>query len=241
MQRTGFGVIRLLAVVFSAGAIFAAPPAESKRAPASPPAADSEGHHQSFADVERWEKIFEDPTRLEWQRPVAILDFLAIELGSTVADIGAGTGYFTVYLSTAVGSQGRVFAVDIEPAMIEYIRKRQHLQAKQVIPLLGAPDDPRLPDDEIDVAVIINTWHHIEGRPAYINRLEKVLSPAGRVAVIDWRDGELPVGPPPSERLARERVVAEFSAAGWTLGAESYALPYQYMLVFHPPAAERSS
>ena len=93
-----------------------------------------------------------------------------------------------------------------------------------------------MPEGEIDLVVILNTWHHIDKRTEYLPRLLKSLSPAGRVAVIDYREGKLPVGPKPAEKLARDTVVAEFEQADWRLVAESVALPYQYVLIFLPPA-----
>jgi len=96
-------------------------------------------------------------------------------------------------------------------------------------------DDPELPPAEIDLAVIVNTWHHIEKRDKYIKRLGKSLSPEGRVAIIDFRAGELPVGPPPEHKLSHDQVVSEFEKAGWRFVAESVALPYQYAMIFLPP------
>ena len=188
-----------------------------------------------FTDVERWAREFEAPDRAEWQKPGIIARVLTIESGLTVADIGAGTGYVTKILSVEVGPTGKVYAVDVEPRMLDYIRARKDLRAN-VVTLQAAPDDPKLPAGEIDLVTVVNTWHHIGERVAYLAKLRPALSREGRVAIIDWRKGDIPLGPPPEERVGREDVIAEFENAGWRLVTESVALPYQYFLVFYPPA-----
>jgi len=202
--------------------------------PAAVAAAD--GDAGQFDDPARWSATWDSPDRAPWQRPYSVQWFLGDIDGQTVADLGAGTGYFTPMLAGGVGETGRVYAVDIEQPMLDFVMARKDLAGKDnVVPLLAAPDDPRLPDGAIDLIFTCNTWHHIEGRPAYLERLRRALKPSGRVVLIDWRRAERPVGPPADRALARDTVVAEFQAAGWTLGAESVALPYQYVLTFDPP------
>ncbi len=187
-----------------------------------------------FDDIDRWVKEFEAPDRADWQKPAIVVRIVTLEVGQTVADIGAGTGYFTKILSVGVGPSGKVYAVDVEPRMLEYIRGRDDL-LDNVVTIQGTADDPKLPAGEIDLVTIVNTWHHIGGRVAYLGKLRQALSREGRVAIIDWREGELPIGPPPQMRLGRDEVIAEFESAGWRLATESVALPYQYFLVFYPP------
>lgn len=197
------------------------------------PAAAAE---RSFDDIDHWVSVFEDESRREWQKPLAVLEALGVMEGEVVADIGAGTGYFTGLLSIQVGAPGQVYAVDIERKMLDYIRGRQDVAADRTRFVLAAPDDPRLPAGQIDLILIVDTWHHIAKRSKYLQKLEAALSPAGRVAIIDFREGELPVGPPPGEKLSRETVVGEFEKAKWTLASDSVMLPYQYFLVFYPPS-----
>lgn len=191
---------------------------------------------RSWSDVDHWAKVFDDPARDAWQRPLALLGFLGVEPGETVADIGAGTGYFTKLLSVQVGPEGRVYAVDTERAMLKYLMSREDVIVDRVVPVRAKKNDPKLPDGEIDLVVMINTWHHIDERASYLERLANALTPEGRVAIVDFREGELPVGPPPGHKLSRETVVAEFEQANWRLVAASVALPYQYALIFLPPA-----
>ena len=199
------------------------------------PASDSETVDHSFEDVERWAEQWESEERLEWQKPVVVVGLLAIQPGQVVADLGAGTGIFTRPLSIAVGETGTVYAVDIEPKMLEYIGSRGDVLQDRVIPVLAEANEPGLPDDTVDVILTVNTWHHIKKRSAYLKKLDQALSPDGRMVVIDFRAGELPVGPPPNHKISRQKVLKEFEKAGWKLAAESIALPYQYMLTFYPP------
>ncbi len=189
----------------------------------------------SFEDVERWVKVFDDPARDAWQRPAEVVRFLEVGEGDVVADVGAGTGYFIPYLSEAVGETGKLLAVDIEAALIEHMTTRAaEAGATNVEMILAEPDDPKLPEAGVDLVLIVDTWHHINARLDYLDKLARALRPAGRVVVVDFHEGELPVGPPPGHKLSREHVVAEFEEAGWTLDREGDVLPYQYLLVFAP-------
>ena len=142
-------------------------------------------------------------------------------------------------MSIQVGREGKVYAVDIEKAMLDYLMQRSDVATDRVIPTVATANNPKLPAGRIDLVVVMNTWHHIDKRSKYLERLKKSLSPEGRIAIVDFREGELPVGPPPGEKLSHDQVVAEFEDAGWRFVAESVALPYQYVLIFLPPKKDR--
>jgi len=218
-----------------------APPAAAAAAPdAEPPGAPSGPHdatsHHSFADVARWRTVFDDPKRDAWQRPDQVVRALALWPGACVADLGAGTGYFEHHLARAVGANGTVLAVDTEPNLVTWLRARAEKEGtRNVVPILASPDNPRLPSASVDVILIVDTYHHVDDRLAYLRRLRPALRAGGRVVVVDWQKGNLPVGPPPEHKLAREQVVDEMQAAGWVLADERVdLLPYQYFLVFRP-------
>ncbi len=186
--------------------------------------------HGHFDDAERWAQVFDDPERDAWQKPEEVLRALALAPDAAVADIGSGTGYFSVRLARAV-PKGRVFGADVSHDMVHYLNQRA---AKEKLPNLSshpaAPDDARLPAP-VDLALLVDTYHHIGAREAYFARLRASLKPGGRVAVIDFRL-DAPSGPPRRDRIAPEQVKAEMARAGYRLAAEHDFLPNQYFLVF---------
>jgi predicted methyltransferase len=106
----------------------------------------------SFADVKYWSSIFDDPRRDEWQKPQALVDALQVRPGMTVADLGAGTGYFSRYLSAAVGPQGAVLAIEIEPTLLTHLRERAEREhSDNLVPVLASADNPRLPSAGVDL------------------------------------------------------------------------------------------
>ncbi len=127
--------------------------------------------------------------RAIWQRPEDVVRALALPPGARVADVGAGKGYFVSYLSDAVGKGGRVYAVEVEAELTQALESR-FAEACNVEVVLGGFKDPLLPDGQIDLVLIVNTYHHIEDRELYFRRLLVDLAPEGRVAVIE-PDAEL--------------------------------------------------
>jgi len=189
-------------------------------------------HEHSFSGAEHWAKVFDDPARDSWQRPHEVIQALGLAADAVVADIGAGTGYFTVRIAHMTPA-GRVFAVDIEPDMIQHLAvraRRENLQ--NVTPLLAEPSDPMLPAP-VDLALLVDTYHHIGDRVAYFRRLKVHLKPAGTVAIIDFT-ADSPIGPPAAGRVAPDEVKTEMSRAGYALASEHKFLPNQYFLVFRP-------
>jgi len=202
---------------------------------AHPAAAQSPGTHQhSFGDAEKWSHVFDDPQRDEWQKPHEVIKALALKRGAVVADIGAGTGYFSARLANML-SGGKVYAVDIEPDMVKYLAERAKREAlPNMVAVTGTPGDPRLPA-KADLVLLVDVYHHIDARQRYFDKLRAALKPGGRVAVIDFRL-DSPEGPPKEARIAPERVKSEMAKAGYVLTKEHGFLPRQYFLVFEPAA-----
>jgi predicted methyltransferase len=196
--------------------------------------AQSPGTHQhSFGDAEKWSHVFDDPARDAWQKPHEIIRALALKPDAAVADIGAGTGYFSVRLANML-RKGTVYAVDIEPDMVKYLAERAQREGLKNLKAVAArPDDARLPA-KVDLILLVDVYHHIEQRESYFRRLAASLKPGGRLAVIDFRL-DSPEGPPKEARIAPERVKAELAKAGYSLAQEHGFLPRQYFLVFTPP------
>ena len=175
------------------------------------------------------------PGRDEWQQPDAVLALLGIGPGDRVADLGAGGGYFTFRLAEAVGESGRVFAVDVDDDMVDYLAQRaQELPAANVTVVRGAYDDPKLPDGEIDLLFTCNTYHHIADRTAYFRRVLVDLAPNGRVAIVEYdgRGGGF-AGTfghvTPADEIARE-----MREAGYEQIAKHEILPRQSFQIFRP-------
>ena len=195
-------------------------------------------HHMpghSFEDIDRWVAEFESPERDRLQKPDEVVAALKLRGPDRIADIGAGTGYFTRRFAKASG-EGTVFAVDLEPNMLRYIARRARTEGqKNIVPVLALPDSPMLPPGSVDVIFICNTIHHIENRAAYYQLLRESLAPGGRLVIVDFRkDAVLEEGPPPEMRLDRKELDGELSKAGFRLAEEHDFLPDQYFVVFSP-------
>lgn len=180
-------------------------------------------HHPSS---DEFAKILEDPSRDKWQKPHEVVMALDLKPNETVADIGAGTGYFARRFAMHAG---KVYAVDIDEKLLKIAGKDA---PKNLVTVLAAPDDPRLPDASVDTIFICDVLHHIEKRPAYYAKLAQALKPGGRIVIIEFHKKETPVGPPPSMKLADQEVIAELQKAGFRLAKRLDFLPYQYILSF---------
>jgi SAM-dependent methyltransferase len=200
------------------------------------PGHHGQGFHRRFDDPARWSAVFDDPARDAWQRPDDVLRWLALAPDARVADLGAGTGYFSVRLARTVPS-GRVWAEDIEPTLVAHMRGRVSRDAlPNVFPILGTTEDPMLPEP-VDLVLVVDTYHHISERPAFFRRLHDRLRPNGRLVIVDFSESS-PMGPPREHRLSPEVVTRELAEAGYRASGTYDSLPNQYVLAFVHSAAE---
>lgn len=186
--------------------------------------------HMHKRDFMELAEIFEDPQRGSWQNIDTVLHVLGNLEGKTIADIGAGTGYFSFPLAEKAE---KVIAIDIDQRFLNYIQdKKDSLQTGSNIELrLTEADKSGILDNEVDMAIIVNTYHHIENRIAYFTEVRSLLNEGGVLVVIDFFKEELSVGPPPDHKLAAEVVLKELKEAGFKdISIEKKVLTYQYII-----------
>jgi ubiquinone/menaquinone biosynthesis C-methylase UbiE len=177
--------------------------------------------------------LLDAPDRDLWQRPAEIMDALGIADASVVADIGAGSGWFTIRLARRVGPQGVVYAEDVQPEMINAISRRVQREGfTNVKPVLGLKSDPRLPLRMLDAVLMVDAYHEVEDRVTMLRNLAKALKPQGRLGIVDFKlDGTGP-GPSSEERVSPDVVVKDAAQAGLKLIRQEPFLQYQYFLIF---------
>jgi ubiquinone/menaquinone biosynthesis C-methylase UbiE len=196
------------------------------------------GRYGNPADLDRYIAHLADPARDAWQKPDEVVAALGLRPGQVACDVGAGPGYFTLRLARAVGPAGRVYAVDVEPKILDALRERLAASGlRNVTPVLALADDALLPAAACDVVLIVDTYHHFPERAAYLGRLARALRPGGRVVNIDYQKRATPVGPPLDHRLSRETFLAEARSAGLVVAEEPAILPYQYFVILRPRGA----
>ncbi len=197
-----------------------------------------EGHHGRHGnpeDLDAYVARMEEPGRAEWQKPDQVVGALGLRRGEFVCDIGAGPGYFSLRIARAVGGTGGVYAVDVEPSILDALRQRVLGSGlRNVTPVLALEDDALLPPRACDLILIVDTYHHFPDGPAYLRRLTLALKRGGKIVNIDFHKRELPVGPPPEHKLTREQFLEQARVAGLALVEEHTFLPYQYFLVLQP-------
>ncbi|MCK6547156.1 class I SAM-dependent methyltransferase [Myxococcota bacterium] len=196
---------------------------------------DGSGFHHGFKDADQWSKVFDSADRDAWQKPTEVVAAMKIGAGMIIADIGAGTGYFLPHLSKAAGDGGQVLGLDIEPDMVAFMTARAerekltNVKARQI-----GTDGPGLDAASVDRILIVDTWHHIDARPAYAAKLKDALKPGGAIYVVDFTL-EANQGPPKQHRLSAEAVAKELEAGGLKTKILEETLPDQYIVeATHP-------
>jgi len=196
---------------------------------------DDHQMHQLHRDPKAYIGTLEDPKRDAYQKPHEVVHALNLKSGEVIADIGAGSGYFTFHLARHVGDKGKVYAVDVSPDMILHINRRiRELKANNVVSVLADSDDPLLPDRSVNRFFFSDSWHHIDNQTKYLALMKRMLKPGGEIVMIDFHKKELPVGPPLQMKIAREDLIKRLESDGYQLAKEHTFLPYQYFLVFVP-------
>jgi 2-polyprenyl-3-methyl-5-hydroxy-6-metoxy-1,4-benzoquinol methylase len=173
---------------------------------------------------------FEDPSRAKWQKPDVVIENLGPLAGKTVADIGAGTGYFAFPIAKKAA---KVIAIDIDKRFLNYVEQKKQMQkiGANIETRLTAPDSPGLKPSEADIVLIVDTLHHIENRIEYLKKLKNDFRKGGVLVIVDFKKEQTPVGPPVELRLAQEQVELELRSAGFAVvSVDTDILRYQYVI-----------
>lgn len=187
--------------------------------------------HGNPVDLAAYLARLESPERAAWQRPDELVAALRLAPGATVADVGSGPGYFTLRLARAVGPSGTVYGLDVDARLTGLLVSRaRDAGLDNVTPVLDPGGQP-LPPRPCDLILLVNAFHHFPDGPAALRRLAGALAPAGRLALVDFHEGDLPVGPPPGHKVTRAQIDAAVAAAGLEVLEELRLLPYQHFLL----------
>ena len=183
------------------------------------------GMQHRFEDAAQWAKVFDDPARDAWQQPDRVIAALELSPTLTVADVGAGTGYFAVRLAPLAKE---VIATDIEEDMVRYMKERGEREGiKNLRAVLTPKDDPQLA--HVDRILVVDVWHHLGDRKAYAKKLAAALEQGGFVAVVDFKL-DATMGPPKQHRLPPAAIIEDLAAAG--LDAKvALELEQQYVVI----------
>ncbi len=192
-------------------------------------------HLRPFDQVEKYIAFLEKPDRAIWQKPDEVVKTLGLKGTETLVDVGAGSGYFSFRFARAL-PRGKVIADDTEAEMIRHIYHRamsegiRNIEAKII-----KPDDPAVSKDA-DLVFICDVLHHVPDRLAWLSRIASEMKPEARLALIEFKEGKLPQGPPESAKIPRPKLIALAAKAGLVFDRDApLALPYQVFLLFHKP------
>src|ERR1017187_4799778 len=174
----------------------------------------------------------DDPDRLLWLPPHEVIAALGIQPGDVVADIGAGTGYFALPLARVLGPKGKVCAVDAQTEMLSLLKEKLDLaRVSNVEPVCAEGDRTEIPDAACTLVFLANVWHEFEDRDAVLREVQRILSPGGRVAILDWRTDVDPAhGPPLAHRIAPADAVEEMRLAGFEQLSSSEVGRYSWIV-----------
>jgi SAM-dependent methyltransferase len=189
-------------------------------------------HLKPFEDVEKYIAFLERADRALWQKPDDVVAALSLNGSETVVDLGAGSGYFAFRLAKAL-PRGKVIAADTEAEMVRHVHHKTMTEGiRNLEARLITPDDPGVPAD-VDLVFVCDVLHHVADRAAWMSRLAKAIKPGARLALIEFKEGKLPQGPPDAMKIPRAELLGSITQAGFKLTAEHpNLLPYQVFLMF---------
>jgi ubiquinone/menaquinone biosynthesis C-methylase UbiE len=176
----------------------------------------------------------ERPERKTQENPDLAVELLELKPGMTVADIGAGSGYYSVLMAKKVGPTGKVYANDIQPEMLQLIEKKK---VENVVTVLGAVDDPKLPKACCDLLLMVDVYHELSEPQKMLRRMHEELKPGGRLVLVEFRKEDPNVPIKPEHKMTVAVAKLEVEAEGYKLDTVIEKLPWQHIIIFKPVAA----
>jgi ubiquinone/menaquinone biosynthesis C-methylase UbiE len=174
----------------------------------------------------------ERPEREAEEEPSRAIEALGLRPGMTVADIGAGSGYYTVRMARRVGPDGKVYATDIQMGMLSLLQRRaKQEQIQNIVPVLGAVDDPKLPLGALDLALMVDVYHELSAPQVFVRRLREALKPDGRLVLIEFRKEDPRVPIREEHKMSVAQVRQELTADGYSIDELIDVLPWQHIIV----------
>jgi 2-polyprenyl-3-methyl-5-hydroxy-6-metoxy-1,4-benzoquinol methylase len=254
LRHSGRFIILLMGMALLPGQLSAAAPAEDKKPAgtedsrinanntANPPIEcplrkQGINPHElkPFAETQKYIDFLERSDRAVWQKPDAVIKELHVSGNEKIADIGAGSGYFTFRFARAV-SKGTVYAIDIEPEMLRHIHHKAMAEGVRNIEVIrSTPADPAIPPG-VDLVFVCDVLHHVKEPAAWLKTLSSQMKKGARLAVIEFREGDLPEGPPAAVKIPKKNLIAMITENNFKLETEKpEILPYQEFLIFTKP------
>lgn len=175
----------------------------------------------------------ERPEREVEERPQLLIDALAIERGQTIADLGAGSGYYSFRIAPLVGEQGKVLAIDVEPRMLRIIAERaKRGRVANLFTVLSTASDPNLPANSVDLLFMVDVYHELEFPLEMLLKVREALKPGGCFALIEYRAEDPKVMIKPVHKMTERQIVRELTAAGFRHEKTVRTLPLQHLVIF---------
>ena len=167
------------------------------------------------------------------ERPQLMIDALQIKSGQTIADVGAGSGYYSFRIAPLVGEQGNVLAIDVEPRMLKIIGERAKRAAvANVTTVLSTPSDPNLEPNSVDLLFMVDVYHELEFPLEMMTKVREALKPGGRVALIEYKAEDPAVMIKPVHKMTERQIIRELTAAGFRHQKTVRTLPLQHLVLF---------
>ncbi len=172
------------------------------------------------------------PERIAEENPDGAIAALNLKPGMTVADLGAGVGYMTLRMAKQVGPAGKVYGVDLQPGMLTELEKNAKANnISNIVPILGEPADPKLPEGQIDLILMVDVYHEVSQPQAMIRKIRQALKPDGRLVLLEYRaeDPSIPINP--DHKMTVDQVRREIEPEGFKLQTPIETLPRQHLLI----------